>query len=124
MCARKKVILANKPQLFRELLARVLQKSIPRDYLIEIEHLSMLERMVAQVDPACVIVSLDGNGGIPAPVARALEAHAVPCVVGVSRRGDRVKLGHAAPEPLHLDALLAFLRDALPSSSTPAAEAA
>ncbi|MCA1553298.1 MAG: hypothetical protein LC737_02865 [Chloroflexi bacterium] len=110
----QRVIVANEPRLFREMLQRAMQDVPGLEVVGEAADFGALERLVEDTGAHWLIVSLDAVGAFPPWVERLLIAHPSLCVLGVADDGSHatikwVEIHHQTLEGLSLNQLTAMV---------------
>ena len=97
-----RVILANEPRLFREMLERVFKKQIDLQVVAEVLNFSQLPDVIARTGADWVVVSLLPNGELPDYADVLISLHPRIGVLAVAWDGSQVKVksSHLAEEEL------------------------
>jgi hypothetical protein len=84
MTERSRVILANRPRLVRELLAKAIRKRAGLRLVAEVTDLTRLPSAVEQTEADWIVVSLPPGGEIPTMITLLLADHPSVCVLAVA----------------------------------------
>lgn len=87
-----RVILANEPRLFREMLERVFSKQIDLQVVAEVLNLSQLPDVISQTRADWVVVTLLPNGELPSYADLLISLHPRIGVLAVAWDGSQVKV--------------------------------
>src|SRR5436305_2091466 len=88
----RRVLLANEPRLFREMLQRVMQNTPGIEVVGEVTELSALREALAETGANWVIVSLSPAGRLPDVVEPLLVEFPSLCVLGVADDGSHAEV--------------------------------
>lgn len=91
-----RVILANKPRLFREMLERALTKQIDLQVVAEVVKLSDLPDVISRTEADWVVVSLPPNGELPDYTDLLISLHPEIGVLAVASDGSQVKVKNSS----------------------------
>ena len=99
----RRVLLANEPRLFREMLQRVMQNTPGIEVVGEVTDLAVLRQALAETGAHWVIVSLSQEGRLPTVIEPLLVEFPSLCVLGVADDGSHVEVRWAEihQESLH-----------------------
>lgn len=87
-----RVILANEPRLFRDMLERVFNKQIDLQVVAEVLNWSRLSTVIARTRADWVVVSLLPNGEFPAYADLLIGLHPQIGVLAVAWDGSQIKV--------------------------------
>ncbi len=91
ICARR-VLLANEPRLFREMLQRVMQQTPGIEVVGEVTELSALREAVLETGAHWIIVALSDDGQLPEMIEPLLVEFPSLCVLAVANDGSRAEV--------------------------------
>jgi len=89
---RRRVILANRPRLVRELLANAIRKRAGLRLVAEVTDLTRLPSAVELTEADWIVISLPPGGEIPAVVISLLADHPSVSVLAVDAKSNRAKV--------------------------------
>lgn len=110
----RRVLLANRPRLFREMLQRVMQNTLGIDVVGEISDPLALRAAIVDTGAQWVVVSLTASGEMPALVEELLVEFPSLCALGVADDGSHavIRWAEVHQESLHglsLNQMIALL---------------
>ena len=115
MMQRRRIILANRPRLVRQLLGHAIRKHPELCIVAEVSDLTRLPSAVEQTEADWIVVTLPQSGDIPAMLTALLAAHRSVCILAVAADATRAKVrclsgrGHELEDP-SLAGILAEMR--------------
>lgn len=92
MHPKKRIILANDSQFFRDAFRRVLEKKPGLEIICDVEDLSVLPSIVQKNNPDWVIVSLPNDGAISKPIEKLLIDYPTILLLAVALDGSRIRV--------------------------------
>ena len=101
----RRIILANRPRLLREMLRRVIDRNPDLEIVGEIHDLTKSSNLIQQTDADWIIVSFSPSEGVPADAKALLHSHPSVSVLAVSRDGSRVRMRWVKAQEKVLDGL-------------------
>jgi hypothetical protein len=87
-----RIIMANQPRLWRELLSYVIEKTPDLQVVGNISNISKLYSFVEQSQPNWVIISLPSSGNIPRIISKFINSHPSIAILAISQDGTHVKV--------------------------------
>ena len=110
----RRVLLANGPRLFRDMLQRVMQNTRGIEVVGQVTDPQALRAAILQTGAHWLVVSLNADGSLPVHVEQLLTEFPSLCVLGVADDGSRAAVRWAeihqeSLEELSLGQLVALL---------------
>lgn len=87
-----RVILANRPRLFREMLQHVLKKDVDLEVVAEIVNLDLLPEVIHQTSAHWVLVSLLPDGNLPFYTDLLMNLYPQMSVLALAGDGSKMKV--------------------------------
>jgi hypothetical protein len=87
-----RVILANRPRLFREMLQHVLKKDVDLEVVAEIVNLDLLPEVIYQTSAHWVLISLLPNGKLPFYIDLLMNQYPQLSVLALAGDGSKMKV--------------------------------
>src|SRR5437867_13262877 len=88
----RRVLLANEPRRFREMLQRVMQNTPGIEVVGEVTEQAALRAAIMETGAHWLIVSLTADGGLPAVIEPLLGEFPSLCVLGVAEDGSHAEI--------------------------------
>ncbi len=87
-----RIVLANEPRLFREMLHRAINRAQGLEVVDEATHPANLKGIIAQGRVQCVVIPLEEGKEMADAVVSLLDSYRPACILAVSADGHRAKM--------------------------------
>ncbi len=92
MLPKKRIILANDSQFFRDAFRRVLEKRSDLEIICEVKDFSVLSSVIQKNNPDWVIISMPNDGEISKAIEKLLIEYPTLLLMAVALDGSRIRV--------------------------------
>lgn len=92
MLPKKRIILANDSQFFRDAFRRVLEKRPDLEIICEVKDFSVLSSVIQKNNPDWVIISMPNDGEISKAIEKLLIEYPTLLLMAVALDGSRIRV--------------------------------